>query len=422
MFVIANSNTLYSECDFIVMLSDKQQSISNMMLNSNSFGYDNPNAMFSFIKSKSTNSSNNDGYGIIYYNSESRTLLQHQKFFQTGFNTSNETHPKQFSKAINSISQEYNNASIVLAHVRKTSQGAIGNHPFTMEITQSSNNKLKDDSYALEIGNTTYTFQHNGDCTPLREAMFGYLKSRDDDWFDNFSSNWMGNKYSVEQWIDSELLFHFIMSFVIDKDGDVLSGMLSALSYKGEYGDFEEAFHDLFNTYRVNIVLSDGESVYIFRNTRLNGSSFNLSYKKYDTGLICVKTRDTLPDGVRIGQFSLTKILKNGDVFTIPNIYERPNFELNEITNYELGQNYPNPFNPHTRINYELQITDYELAEIVVYNATGQKVWSSPVTRYGSPVTDFILFDGSSFNSGIYYYSLVVDGKQLFTKKMVLIK
>ncbi len=97
------------------------------------------------------------------------------------------------------------------------------------------------------------------------------------------------------------------------------------------------------------------------------------------------------------------------------------NYQLSVI-NYQLGQNYPNPFNPITKINYELQITNYELAEIVVYNSAGQMVWSSPVTRYGSPVTDFVLFDGSRFNSGVYYYSIIVDGKQLSTKKMVMIK
>ena len=110
------------------------------------------------------------------------------------------------------------------------------------------------------------------------------------------------------------------------------------------------------------------------------------------------------------------------------NIYENElqtniesNYELS-IMNYELKQNYPNPFNPITKINYELRTTNYELAEIVVHNSIGQKVWSSPVTRYGSRVTGSILFDGSKFNSGIYYYSLLIDGKKMDTKSMVLIK
>ena len=107
--------------------------------------------------------------------------------------------------------------------------------------------------------------------------------------------------------------------------------------------------------------------------------------------------------------------------YTPNGIDEENNYELS-ITNYELKQNYPNPFNPVTKINYELRITNYELAEIVVHNSAGQKVWSSPVTRYGSRVTGSILFDGSSFNSGIYYYSLIVDGEKLSSKKMILIK
>ena len=99
---------------------------------------------------------------------------------------------------------------------------------------------------------------------------------------------------------------------------------------------------------------------------------------------------------------------------------EESNDELS-IMNYELKQNYPNPFNPVTEINYKLQITNYELAEIVVHNSAGQKVWSSgnlPFTIHHSPLH----FDGSKFNSGIYYYSLIVDGMKMDTKSMVLIK
>ena len=96
------------------------------------------------------------------------------------------------------------------------------------------------------------------------------------------------------------------------------------------------------------------------------------------------------------------------------------NYELS-IMNYELKQNYPNPFNPVTEINYELGITNYELAEIVVYNAMGEEVWSSgnlPFTIHHSS----LFFDGSKFNSGIYNYSLVIDGRKMDTKSMVLIK
>ena len=100
---------------------------------------------------------------------------------------------------------------------------------------------------------------------------------------------------------------------------------------------------------------------------------------------------------------------------------DEDNYQLS-IVNYQLKQNYPNPFNPVTKINYELRITNYELAEIVVHNSAGQQVWSSPITDHGSHITGSILFNGSAFNSGIYYYSLVVDGKKMDSKPMILIK
>ncbi len=84
-----------------------------------------------------------------------------------------------------------------------------------------------------------------------------------------------------------------------------------------------------------------------------------------------------------------------------------------------LAQNYPNPFNPVTKINYELRITNYESAAIVVYNSAGQQVWSQNLL---TDLTGSVLFDGSRFNSGVYYYSILLDGKNVQTKSMVLIK
>ena len=98
------------------------------------------------------------------------------------------------------------------------------------------------------------------------------------------------------------------------------------------------------------------------------------------------------------------------------------NYEL-EITNYELKQNYPNPFNPVTRINYHLPVetmnaSSLQSASIVVYNASGQSVWATKI----STSQNFVEFDGSKLNSGVYYYSLMIDGKQISTKKMILTK
>jgi len=105
-------------------------------------------------------------------------------------------------------------------------------------------------------------------------------------------------------------------------------------------------------------------------------------------------------------------------------IEEENSYQLS-IISYQLKQNYPNPFNPTTKICYQLAVSSEQLAEIVVYNVMGQKVWSQnilPATVHSSQLTGSILFDGSQFNSGIYFYSLILDGKTVSTKSMVMIK
>jgi len=87
-------------------------------------------------------------------------------------------------------------------------------------------------------------------------------------------------------------------------------------------------------------------------------------------------------------------------------------------TQHELFQNYPNPFNPVTQIKFALAKTsDVRLS---VYNISGQKIveLANGTINAGYHTVDF---DGSRFNSGVYYYMLEVDGRNI-TKKMVLTK
>ncbi|NOR44638.1 MAG: T9SS type A sorting domain-containing protein, partial [Candidatus Delongbacteria bacterium] len=90
------------------------------------------------------------------------------------------------------------------------------------------------------------------------------------------------------------------------------------------------------------------------------------------------------------------------------------------IDNYELEQNYPNPFNPNTTINFSVAQDNSDI-KLVVYNVNGQVV-STLVDGVKNIGKHSITFDASSLNSGVYYYSLEVNGVQESTKKMVLIK
>lgn len=84
----------------------------------------------------------------------------------------------------------------------------------------------------------------------------------------------------------------------------------------------------------------------------------------------------------------------------------------------ELFQNYPNPFNPVTQIKYDLAKTS--TVKLRVYNISGQLVSElvNDVIPAGYHIVDF---DGSSLNSGVYFYTLESKGV-IHKKKMLLIK
>ncbi|MBK6773216.1 MAG: T9SS type A sorting domain-containing protein [Ignavibacteria bacterium] len=86
---------------------------------------------------------------------------------------------------------------------------------------------------------------------------------------------------------------------------------------------------------------------------------------------------------------------------------------------YYLSQNYPNPFNPATFINY--QLTMFSNVSLKVYDVLGQEVKTlvnenKPAGRYE------VTFNGADFPSGVYFYSLLIDGNLIDTKRMVLLK
>ncbi len=86
---------------------------------------------------------------------------------------------------------------------------------------------------------------------------------------------------------------------------------------------------------------------------------------------------------------------------------------------YSLKQNYPNPFNPVT--NLEFGISDLGFVSLKVYDVLGNRIVTL-VNEKKSPGAYSVKWDASDFSSGIYFYSLNVDGKVMQTRKMLLVK
>jgi photosystem II stability/assembly factor-like uncharacterized protein len=88
-------------------------------------------------------------------------------------------------------------------------------------------------------------------------------------------------------------------------------------------------------------------------------------------------------------------------------------------SSFGLSQNYPNPFNPTTQIKYD--VAKSSNVSIKVYNVLGNEVaklvsGNLPAGRYSAD------FNASNLATGIYFYTLEVDGAKIDTKKMILVK
>ena len=95
--------------------------------------------------------------------------------------------------------------------------------------------------------------------------------------------------------------------------------------------------------------------------------------------------------------------------------------KLNSISlpsDYVLFQNYPNPFNPATQIEYYIPHSGYVL--LIVQDVLGRHV-ATLVNEEVSSGHHTVTFDGSSYSSGIYYYTLQ-GGSSIQTKKLILLK
>ena len=99
-------------------------------------------------------------------------------------------------------------------------------------------------------------------------------------------------------------------------------------------------------------------------------------------------------------------------------------FDQGIPTSFSLAQNYPNPFNPVTTISFSL--VEGGMTDISIYDISGRKV-ESLLAKKLLAGNHSIRFSPSSLPSGMYFYSIVVNGlngRSLFssTKKMILMK
>jgi hypothetical protein len=89
---------------------------------------------------------------------------------------------------------------------------------------------------------------------------------------------------------------------------------------------------------------------------------------------------------------------------------------VNTVTGIgSLGQNSPNPVKGSTRISYSVP-EGASRAQLVLTDALGRTLKVVPISKSGT-----LNLDATSLSTGTYNYSLVVDGKTIETKKMMVV-
>ena len=95
-------------------------------------------------------------------------------------------------------------------------------------------------------------------------------------------------------------------------------------------------------------------------------------------------------------------------------------YEQKVPLNFILKQNYPNPFNPTTTIEFDLPKEG--IVTLKIFDIAGREV-AKEINGLNLRTGNYkVNFNGSNLSSGVYFYSLSVNGNVLSTKKMLLVK
>ncbi len=111
------------------------------------------------------------------------------------------------------------------------------------------------------------------------------------------------------------------------------------------------------------------------------------------------------------------KLASNEKVVVVKNNKSLSNNEIDLINEkgYFLGQNTPNPFKNSTVIEYSLPVNEKN-ASILIFNLNGQTLKEYKLSETKGSIT----IDSTVLSKGLYLYSLISDGQEIATKKMLV--
>lgn len=95
------------------------------------------------------------------------------------------------------------------------------------------------------------------------------------------------------------------------------------------------------------------------------------------------------------------------------------NVKISFPNEYTLMQNYPNPFNPSTTIEFKLSKSGS--VSLILYDDRGKEVDKVVNNKFYEKGSVQINYSNPGLSSGVYFYSMIVNGSLIDSKKMILI-
>ena len=392
--------------------------------------YNDPWDYFSFIMANSLPYSNSDGYGVIAYRQGSLLLEPQQRWYKrvvaakdfgnkyyTGRYPDSGEDPGLWDhdvldRAMYGSLATPTNYHTLMMHARNASAVSYGSHPFVYQ--------LRDRSLA---------FMHNGNCYSARNYMIQRIREINpyENWFVKHPSDYF-HLTDPYQWVDSELLFHFIINHIILKDNDILAGIGSALWELMPWTSY-------YGAPSFNFIMADGERLYAFRNTPLTGqnSHYKLSYRGSENSFWAIRTLYPQPGDLQLGKLELVVFSRQNAPQHYPGLTDlKPaplvssgytNTPGKDTYTYSPGLKiYPNPLRRGAR-NLNLSVWLPELSgrsegSVAIYNMRAQLVSHRPlVTNDGKALLSIDLPD---LASGLYLCSVKIGERARMLKFSIL--
>jgi hypothetical protein len=126
-----------------------------------------------------------------------------------------------------------------------------------------------------------------------------------------------------------------------------------------------------------------------------------------------IKEQQTVIDAQNTKIEALEKLIKKGSGSKSATVNTGTSIPSKSAT---LSQNVPNPFNQNTTIGYYLPET-VNNATLYIYDMNGIQIKSIPVTAKGEGK---ITINGNELRPGMYLYTLIANGAEIDTKRMIL--